>query len=458
MTTLAIELNDASIVVARAGDLLTAEPGCAIETRDGIAFGQAALQARRLRPRDANDRYWSDLGVASLARPVGNAKNPADLAHAQLLALWSRFAEAADEVLLAVPGSFDREQLGLLLGIAQACEMPVTGLVDSAVAACHRPYPDWDAIHVEAQLHGFALTRIGHAQRAGVDESVAEDFETVGPVGVAGLHERWARRIAAAFVAQTRFDPLSDGATEQRLFDALPSWLEAFARLPSASVEFDLGHAIRRIELTREDILAEAADAYAGLADRVAAARRPGRGLAVCVGSVLAGLPGATQQLGRIAGVRVVALPIGAGALGALACEDDIRSRPGQTTLVRSLAWRAPADPLPALRPDERVDPGSEATHLLIHATAHPIAEAGLELRIAPDGRIQILAPAAGDCADVALRRCESGLRLEPRAGVSVLVNAKPAAASTRLYAGDRIAIAGSTDEVQLISVSSDGA
>ncbi|MBW2692801.1 MAG: hypothetical protein JRE57_09230, partial [Deltaproteobacteria bacterium] len=54
MTTLAIELNDASIAVARSDRLLATEPGCAIETRDGIAFGDAALRSSRLRPRDAN--------------------------------------------------------------------------------------------------------------------------------------------------------------------------------------------------------------------------------------------------------------------------------------------------------------------------------------------------------------------------------------------------------------------
>jgi hypothetical protein len=457
MTTLAIELNDAAIAVARSGGLLATEPGCAIETGDGIAFGDAARRSSRLRPRDSNDRYWADLSVVSLARPLAKANSSADLAHAQLLQLWQRFGDATDEVLLAVPGSFDREKLGLLLGIAGACEMRVTGLVDAAVAACHRPYPGWDSIHVEAQLHGFGLTRIGHAQRAGVDEAVAEGFETVSFAGVTQLRERWARRIAAAFVAQTRFDPLSDGKTEQRLFDALPGWLEAFDRLPSATVEFDLGQATKRIELARADLVAEAADVYDRLADRIRAARRPGRGLVVRLGSVLAGLPGAKERLGQIAAVRVVVLPAGAGALGALACANDVRSQPGQTTLVRSIGWRTPAGPLPALQPDELDDSASEATHLLIRATAHPIAEAGLKLRLAETGRLQIIAETAGDRADFALRRSEAGLRLECTGAVRVLINANPAESGTRLHSGDRIAVVGFAEEAQLIAVSSDG-
>ena len=125
MTILAIELNDASIAVAGPDGLMAAEPGCAIETDQGIEFGDAALRSSRLRPRDANDRYWSDLGTSPLARPFSRARSAADLAHAQLLQLWKRLGQTADEILLAVPGNFDREKLGLLLGIADACEMPV---------------------------------------------------------------------------------------------------------------------------------------------------------------------------------------------------------------------------------------------------------------------------------------------------------------------------------------------
>jgi hypothetical protein len=466
MTTLAIELNDASIAVARSDDLIATarsdgliatELGCAIETGDGIAFGHAALRSSRLRPRDANDRYWADLGIGPLARPLSRAKSAADLAHAQLLQLWKQFGEEADEVLLAVPGSFQREKLSLLLGIANACEMPVTGLVDAAVAACPCPYPGWDSIHIEAYLHGFGITRIGFSQRGGVDEAVAEAFESVSQIGVAQLRERWARRIAAAFVEQTRFDPLSDGETEQRLFDALPGWLEAFGDLPLATVEFDVGQATKSIQLAREDFVAEATEAYDCLADRVAAARRTGRGLVVQVGSVLAGLPGATERLAEIAGVRVVELPAGAGALGALACAKDIRSRPGETALVKSLGWRAPAGRLPALQPDELDDEGSEATHLLIRDTAHPIGEGDLNLRFGEAGRLQVIAERGDERTDFALRRSGAGLELECAGDVSVLVNARSVEPGTRLHSGDRIAVAGSTEEARLITVSNDG-
>ena len=48
-------------------------------------------------------------------------------------------------------------------------------------------------------------------------------------------------------------------------------------------------------------------------------------------------------------------------------------------------------------------------------------------------------------------------VQLEYAGDVGVLVNAKPAETGTRLHSGDRIAVAGSTEEAQLITVSSDG-
>ena len=455
MTILAIELNDASIALARSDGLLVTEPGCAFESDDGIAFGEAALRASRLRPRDTNDRYWAELGVDALARPFVRAKSAADLAHAHLLELWNRFGEACDEVLLAVPGSFDRDKLSLLLGITEACEMPVRGLVDAAVAACDRPYPQWDSIHIEAHLHEIGLTRIGLAGRG--ERVVAEAFEIASQSGVAELRERWARRISAAFVEQTRFDPLSDGNNEQRLFDALPDWLEAFDRLPSATVEFDVGDTTRSIQISRSAIVAEAEEVYEQLARRVAALRRPGRGLAVRAGSVLAGLPGATERIGQVEGVRVVALPVGAGALGALACARDVRSGRGQTSLVKSVGWRAPAGELRPLQPDELEGTASEATHLLVCHAAHPIREKGLDLRVGEAGEFRVIAERDDERADFAIRRSEDGLRLEHAGDTRMLVNAEPAESGAALAVGDRIAVAGFGDEARLITVEDDG-
>ena len=86
-----------------------------------------------------------------------------------------------------------------------------------------------------------------------------------------------------------------------------------------------------------------------------------------------------------------------------------------------------------------------------------PIGEADLNLRFGEAGRLQIIAQGGDDRTDFALRRSGDGLQLEFTGDVGVLVNAQPAEPGTRLYSGDRIAVAGSAEEAQLITVNSDG-
>ena len=137
---------------------------------------------------------------------------------------------------------------------------------------------------------------------------------------------------------------------------------------------------------------------------------------------------------------------------------DGVRSKPGQTTLVKSLSWREPARELPALRPDEWNDSATEATHLLIRNSAFPIGDAGLELQIAETGQLQVATGSADERVDLAIRRSEMGLFLECAEDVNALVNESPANASTRLFSGDRIGAADSAERAQLIEVRNDRA
>ena len=65
-----------------------------------------------------------------------------------------------DEVVLVVPGHNSAEQLGLLLGLAQECGMPVRAMVDAAVAASVKPYPGRQLLYVDAGLHRVTVTLI----------------------------------------------------------------------------------------------------------------------------------------------------------------------------------------------------------------------------------------------------------------------------------------------------------
>ena len=155
MTTVAIELNDAGILAADAERVLVEpSPGFALLEGKQLRVGAEALERSRLKPRWVHNRYWDQLDSSPMPKPFPRDLSLADVAHTHLTNLWDRLLQelgsgASPSVLLAVPGSFSVSQLGLILGIARACEIPVTGMVDAAVAAA--------ATHGEPPFEGGEL-------------------------------------------------------------------------------------------------------------------------------------------------------------------------------------------------------------------------------------------------------------------------------------------------------------
>lgn len=117
--TLALEINDVGLVLARDGELLAEEPGFAMLDGRDAETGAAAMRRARLKPLYAETRYWQDLGTAPLARPMPAAKTHAEIAYAQLAALGSALPATDRQLLVAVPAWYTREQLAVLLGVAR---------------------------------------------------------------------------------------------------------------------------------------------------------------------------------------------------------------------------------------------------------------------------------------------------------------------------------------------------
>ena len=223
---LSLDVSDGGLLgLAEDGAVLGPSPGCALVDGDEPIFGEEALRRSRLFPRLVASDFWSRLDAAPLGPPFPDGLSSADLVHGHLGGLWDRAKKGTGEVVLAVPGVYDERQLGLLLGIAQALEMPVTGLVDAAVAAASAGFPGERLLHVDLGLRRAVVTEI----RQGTS-LVRERVARLDRWGQDEVLDAELRAAAAAFVRQSRFDPLHDAATEQALFDRLPSWLAALER------------------------------------------------------------------------------------------------------------------------------------------------------------------------------------------------------------------------------------
>ena len=139
MATLAIDINDASLVVAHEGEVLAREPGYALVEDGRIVTGTEALRQARVKPRQVSSRYWTNLSVNSNTAGVEGVDSASELAHAQLKTLWDQIADKTHDVVLIVPNHYTREQLGVLLGLAQEIGIQVNGMLSSAAAVSARP-------------------------------------------------------------------------------------------------------------------------------------------------------------------------------------------------------------------------------------------------------------------------------------------------------------------------------
>ncbi|HSG90729.1 MAG TPA: hypothetical protein VLA56_16050 [Pseudomonadales bacterium] len=391
--TRAIELNDSGVRLAdAAGRLLIASPGYAVVNARRLLVGEAALRESRLDPRHTTSQFWQRLSMDPVQHPHPEARTQADLAHAHLLHVWGA-ADGGDpddpgaaDVIFAIPGQYGREQLALLLGIVRECPFRAVGLVDAAVAAVGHAQPDAEhVVHVDTLLHQSVITSLTATadgwQRASVLDLPA--------LGLAGLREAWVKLIADAFIRETRFDPLHDAATEQRLFDRIDAWVAALKEQDELQVELEAGGNVYRVELDRARMIDSVAPRYEALREALL------RGLGSRAGRVLLGpelgrLPGLAALLQRDDRLDVEILEADAAVRGALDHESSIRHDGEALRFVTRLPRRvrtagAPAAAAPVPQPEPEPEPiasGGQAaagdaaagpTHVLLGDTAWPL-------------------------------------------------------------------------------------
>ena len=452
---LALEINDVGLVLAGDGELLAEEPGYAMLDGREPETGTAAARRARLKPLFAETRHWQDLSTAELARPMPAAATYAEVAHAQLAALVRPHLGRGKEVLLAVPAWYTREQLALLLGVAQEAGLEPVGLVDAGLAAASlEPAPD-NVLQFELGLHRAVLTVLDHG-----GELRRTRFELLPQHGWMALQQAWLDLIAATFVRKTRFDPLHEAATEQRLWDGLPGWLGALRDAPAVTIELDAAGATQSIELAAADFAAAARRVYDEYARVLQRARPAGGPLHVRLSHRLVALPGLETRLAEIRDCELTRLPRGAAALGALAYERILRrSGGGGLALVQHLPVPSRAGAAPATTRSPAVPADARPTHVVHQSRAYAIGARPLTLGSAvPDGR-RALAIAAGpgiSRAHCTLARVDGTVWLEDHSTYGTLVNGERISGRIELRAGDRLRLGSPGAECELVRVVDD--
>lgn len=377
-----LDLNDSNLQLWHR-DALVQSPGYALLQGADYLFGAPARAAARLQPRDINTRFWWQLNTETLQPALGPARHTGDLVHAHLKQLHTQ-ANKPEELLLAVSGSMQHDQLALLLGIVQQCPFDAVGLVNRSVALGSLYSRGGRLFHLEIQLHQAVISEL--AEHDGQVE-LQRTLPLPG-CGLLQLQERLVEVIAAEFVRQTRFDPRRKAATEQQLYDELPAALRALHT--SAETNLDINGYQARVGT--EQLQAAGKRLFDSASESIGILRPNDRVIADPLAALLPGLTSTFQQLDILqADDMYRALQLHEGHLvqreqalsfiTALPCAEPRRETPLESPAkITTAPDRPPAGANDAEMPPPVPKPVCRATHLLTKHVAQPLLASGTAL------------------------------------------------------------------------------
>lgn len=299
MSIATIELND--IAIRFDGDQgIIESPGYAVIDGDNLLIGEAGRANARLLPRWRNNRFWQSLDTNPLADGTARVRHHADLVFSHLESL-SENVKGQTGVILLVPSDYIAPQLGLLLGITKELGWPVSAMLDTGVAAALNA-TSTHVMHIEIYQHRWVMTAVttgDHLQRT---HSIA-----VGNRGWSSLMDQWATLLSDRFIAEHRYDPTHQAASEQALYDHIPVWLGD----PNSPPSLDVGEASRTVSLSEAEWKSVCSEQIAELMNTLVGyiERNNLKGpVEVLLGHHAAHVPGIAQSLELIEGVVVTVM------------------------------------------------------------------------------------------------------------------------------------------------------
>ncbi|MSR15380.1 MAG: hypothetical protein EXR86_12620 [Gammaproteobacteria bacterium] len=415
------EINDVGIRVARGTDEIVCSPGYASYVEGRIELGERGHAHAWLTPRHSSNRFWLELNTSPLHQFGKRVRHAGDLAYLHLELLRERAGNPKSAIFIT-PSTYQRAQLSLLLGVAQANGMVVTALVDSAAAVGASLSPG-QYLYLEATLHQAVLTRID------VDaEATRSHCEVLAGCGMVQFEQAMLGCIVDAFLSRCRFDPLHDASTEQLLHTHLPEWLRLLQQRPEIAIAIDFRGTRHETRIHRDALTAATAPLVQQIERRVGGARLILDHRYLCIPGFFAQWPSARHLSPET-------------VLHACAEDPELQAPPGNSgvSLRTSLACIGPELPVrvPLAAPSAPINAPS---HLLINHVAYPLT--AIPIYLAARGEVRDRAEADSVCR---LVLDPSGALIEPCNGAQVAINGQTLVGSRALLIGDHLTIPGAT-------------
>ena len=464
MSIIGLELCDAG-VMAIAGSparLLAVDgkelqsQGYAIADNKQLVVGNEAAHKAHLFPVQVNSHYWDLLNTDPLEQNNRYARNHAEMAFSHLAQIWENVKSMGNQVIIAVPDHYDREQLGLILGMAQELSIPVIGFVAMSVAASSRPRPDTQLLHLDIHLHRLEITILHQGEQL-----TRQDSLTIQEISIEQLHRSWVDSIAEEFVRTTRFDPLHQAVTEQEVHNRLQAALGTFET--NSSVIFEIANRKHsyRITLLR-DLLQQKSEPIYDEVCRTIDQMRKEHGIqdtptVLQLTHRITALPGFREKLAGMDNTEIIDLEAGAGALGALDLWDGIgEQRADQAaSFYTSRPWHLAVPQHDAIISNEKTA-GVKPTHLLYNSIAYPLSARpliiGCDRYPAGEGiEVQTQSPEI-DRKHCTVQRRAEGITITNHSARGTFVDNQPVAGETALELGQVIRLSATGEAIRLIA------
>ena len=440
-----IELNDRGIKVGDESGIIVQSPGFALVVDDKLEVGETAEQQARLQPTNSFNKYWHDLNLEPISH--GNKfRHYADLAYAQLVHL-AEVWEINNDVIFAVPGNFSRQQLAILLGLAQQSPFTTVGVVDSALAATATAAQSEHIVFADIQLHQVVLTKLAVVN----DHLVTEGVVQIPGVGSQNFMNLMMQIATDIFIQQCRFNPQHNAESEQQLYNELPKWLLQDVKEKTLQLELKSASAMHTAKLPRATLITSLNEYYKKINEQISVITLSNNAQ-LLLSKSLAELPAFQASLNQNSNVAIV--EDHAVNTACYQYRDIINSSGEGIHLVNRL-------PMESLRLQETASDTPETadnpTHVLFLNRAISINSIEIKNNVQLNGSAAAVKAIVMNIEDLP----ESLGRIKKRSdGVylisgeqEVFLNDKPVAGEQLLGLGDRIRFASDGEEISLIQV-----
>ena len=451
MRPFAIELDDRAVSLARDGRVLSSAPSAIWDGSTGDLPGANAWGALRRQPTATSTRHLDSL----LSQAV-----PTERTVALVAAEWVRRLEddpprPGESVWIATPARASTQGLSAILAIARARSLPIDGFVDVAVVSAAAFGLERSAIVLEIGLHHAAAT---YLDRDGAQVRRRRTVVT-RRAGLLSFYQGWLELVSTTLVKRTRFDPLHNAVTEQKLFDSLAGWAaEAAAR---GTVNAVLTHGADRFEvaLTRDQFVQAAQSQNREIARLLHELRPAGVPVVLIVPALVASLPGLREELEQFVDCELVGVPDGFAARATSMLELPSRAGSDPVRLSRRLPVFAETDRVEVVSRDLLgAGRGRSAapSHLLLNGQVYAVGAGPVVIGRTPTGPRTIILP--DGLAGVSRRHCTllpegDDLTLIDHSRFGTFVNGERVADRVSVRAGDRVRLGEPGVELALLAV-----